>query len=285
MTDADLLSRPDSIKGRLQRAVLACLREEHEATGMLPTNGQFVWYEVLQRGFVPKHEDRGRRRTPKQDVASALLWLREVGLVPWEWIVDETCTLSQWRYADTVADFLLDSVERARLDLWQGKKPPLILSESKSLGGVLRDTAGEYLVSIAPTGGQCRGFLITEVAPILEEGDLVLYLGDWDHQGHQIEANSRRVLEGIVGPLDWRRIAITEEQVEEHDLPVIMKPDHRYKPVRYHEAVETEALGQRLIVQLVREALDDLLPEPLEDVLVHEDEQRAHWRRKLEEDQ
>ena len=76
----------------------------------------------------------------------------------------------------------------------------------------------------------------------LSEGDRVLYLGDWDHQGGQIEANSRRVLEELVGPLDWTRIAITKDQVEEHNLPVIEKADRRYKPVRYHEAVETEAL-------------------------------------------
>jgi hypothetical protein len=44
---------------------------------------------------------------------------------------------------------------------------------------------------------------------------------------------------------------------------------------RPRTAVELEALGQRRIVALVREALDDLLPEPLDDVLVREDRERA----------
>ena len=42
-------------------------------------------------------------RTPLQDVSVATMHLREVGLVPWHWIEDETRTLSEWTYAPTVA--------------------------------------------------------------------------------------------------------------------------------------------------------------------------------------
>ena len=66
-----------------------------------------------------------------------------------------------------------------------------------------------------------------------------------------------------IGP----RIALTEDQVEQYNLRplAIMKPDRRYKPVRYHEAIETEALKQPVIVGIVREQLDAELPEPLAD--------------------
>jgi hypothetical protein len=80
---------------------------------------------------------------------------------------------------------------------------------------------------------------------------------------------------------DWHRIAITEQQVERHQLPVISKPDRRYNPARWHEAVETEALGQTFIVNLVREWLDSLLPEPIEDVREREKRQRARMRAAL----
>lgn len=267
----DGLSDPKTKRGRLQRAVLACLRA-HEDEDELPTNGQFIWYELVNQGIVPKHKEVTTGRTPKQDVADALLRVREVGLVPWDWIVDETCTLSRWDYAASVADFVLDAVGYARIDVWQGAKPPVLLTESRSLSGVLEAHMYEYLVPIAPTGGQTHGMLVTKIAPLLSEGDRVLYLGDWDHQGSQIEANTRRILENIVGPLDWRRVAITKQQVKKEW--VIVKADRRYDPVRYHEACETEALGQKRIVQLVREALDALLPEPLETVRVREQHQR-----------
>jgi len=65
--------------------------------------------------------------------------LREVGLVPWDWIGDETRTLSEWTYAPTVADFIKDAVDEARIDLWQGEEPPLIINESRATMGVLWD--------------------------------------------------------------------------------------------------------------------------------------------------
>jgi hypothetical protein len=46
-------------------------------------------------------------------------------------------------------------------------------------------------------------------------------------------------------------------------------------------AVELEALGQRRITALVREALEDLLPEPLDDVRVREGRERAAIARRL----
>jgi hypothetical protein len=108
----------------------------------------------------------------------------------------------------------------------------------------------------------------------------VLYLGDFDLSGNQIESNTRRVLEREIGDkLDWKRVALTAEQVEEHDLPVIRKRDRRYKDGRPHEAVETEALSQTLIIELLETELIARLPEQLERV--HEREVRQ--RRAIEE--
>jgi hypothetical protein len=43
---------------------------------------------------------------------------------------------------------------------------------------------------------------------------------------------------------------------------------------RTHAAVETEVLGQARIIKIVRDDLDDLLPEPLDAVLEGEAEQQ-----------
>jgi hypothetical protein len=156
-----------------------------------------------------------------------------------------------------------------------GQPPPLVLVESRSLAGVLRDMLGEYLVPVASTNGQVGGFLHTDVAPILADGRRMIYLGDHDPQGHQIEANTRAVL-GRYAALRWVRLALTDVQVREHGLPSVTKSDRRYRPARAHEAWETEALSQAVIVDLVRAParLDELLPEPLADVRVREAEQR-----------
>jgi hypothetical protein len=51
-----LLSAPDSKSGRLQRDCLKLLRE-HERDGSIPTNGRFLFYELEQRGVIPKKYD------------------------------------------------------------------------------------------------------------------------------------------------------------------------------------------------------------------------------------
>ena len=78
--------------------------------------------------------------------------------MPWEWITDETLPgigLNPWRYS-----------------------PPSILTESRSLAGVLRDTVSDCSARIAATDGQCGGFLRTETAPRLRPSNPVIYLSD-----------------------------------------------------------------------------------------------------------
>jgi hypothetical protein len=214
--------------------------------------------------------------------------LRERGPVRWEWIVDETRNLDEWAYAKSIRAFVLERLHLARIDLWEGKAPLLILCESRSLAGVLSDTAARYLCPIAATSGQTRGFLHTQVAPLIEatgaSGDAaqrVLYFGDHDLSGGHIENNTYKVLREY-GPLDWRRLAITQEQVDEHDLTVIKKLDHRYKPPRAFPAVETEALSQRRIQQILTDALDALVSVPLADALQDEKRQCVAVRKRLE---
>jgi hypothetical protein len=146
----------------------------------------------------------------------------------------------------------------------------------------LRSLVNRYRAQIAPTNGNCAGFLHNDIVPILHPYHLVLYLGDFDLCGNAIEANTRRVLEHEAGDLNWERLALTREQIETYDLPVITKYDRRFKDGGSHDAVETEALGQRFIVDILRTRLDDLLPEPLERVQEREEAQRTELRRILE---
>ena len=143
----------------------------------------------------------------------------------------------------------------------------MILTESRSLAGVLRHIVVDYRARVSSTNGQCGGFLRTNIAPQLKAGDRVIYLGDLDLSGGQIEGNTQDVLEReISGALAWERLALTKTQVREYDLPVIVKHDRRYKDGRPHEAVETEAISQRVLIDILQARLDALLPEPLTHV-------------------
>jgi hypothetical protein len=158
--------------GRLRQAILNLLRE-HEVRGELPTNGHFLYYELEQRGTVDKRRavnpKTGEKyvRPPIQDTVDALLDFREAGHVPWNWIIDETRDVTEPAFAETVADYLRERIDVARIDLWNGEPPPLIITESRATTGALRATAFDYLTPITATGGQAGGYLVTEVAPLL----------------------------------------------------------------------------------------------------------------------
>jgi hypothetical protein len=261
------------------RDLLVALLQEHESDGALPTSARFLFYELVQRGHISKERNGARR--PDQDMGDALTDIRESGLVPWTWIVDETRSLDDYTGEDNIKRGVLDRLPYIKLDPWGGETP-MILTESRSLAGVLRSTVMAYSAAVAATNGQCGGFLRTDIAPRLAPGARVLYLGDFDLAGGHIEANTRRVLEQEVGgDLQWERVALTQKQVQQYSLPVIVKRDRRYKDGRPHEAVETEALRQTVLVDILRDRLDDLLPEPLARVQERAERQRRAIRRLL----
>jgi hypothetical protein len=261
------------------RAALYELWTEHRDTGMLPTSGRFLFYELVANETISKKRTGAHRAD--QNMTEALMWLREKKLIPWDDIVDETRSLENYEGYPTIRDGVISVLEQVRLDAWDGFAP-MILTESRSVAGALRPLAQEYGVLIAATNGQCGGFLHTEIAPSLRAGSenrRVLYLGDLDKQGNDIEANTRRVLEEIVGPLEWERLALTAAQAEEYNLTVIQKYDARTKSS--HDAIETEALSQSVIVSIVRARLDALIPEPIETVQVREARAQRRFRRQI----
>ena len=296
-TNADkLLSPPDTKAGRLQRACLELLRE-HKRKGGIPTNGRFLFYELEQRGVIPKEYEginpktgKPWARAPLQDVSVALMHLRLVGLVPWDWIEDETRSLSEWRYADSVHDYLLATIPDARIDLWQGEPPPLIICESRATMGVLRDLAYEYLAPITATNGQSGGFIVTDIVPLLIGDRRVLYIGDYELRGpaDQIEQNTKRYIEEHTGRTfgegEWTKIALTDKQVKANvrlERLAISKLDKRHKPAKLYEAIECEALGQGVLVRLIRRHLDHLLPAPIAPAREREARQRTAMHRLL----
>jgi hypothetical protein len=281
------LSAPATRKGQMQRLALQKMCEK-QAVGEIPTSIRFVFYELEQAGLLSKRtlklDGTAGKRKPTQDLTDALTHLRELGLIPWDWIADESRDVDAYSNAATVRAFLLDGeLKWVKIDRFPGVPRPVILCEARGVGGVLsRGVAFAYGVTVAPTGGQCNGFLRTKVAPYLSKDESVLYIGDADLAGNDIEDNTRRVLEHATGRTftkdTWERLMLTAaqcRQLERRGVEPIQKTDHRFKDGRPHEAFEVEALGQSFVAQIVRDRLEQLAPEPLAAVQEREAEQRA----------
>jgi len=293
---ASLLSRPNTKRGRLQRAALALLFDWNEA-GEIPAAIRFAFYALEQLGVVSKavleRADGKKGRRPDQDLSEAFTHLRDHGIIPWGWVRDDRRSLSVWRYAATVAAYLSDSINDARIDVWGGEPPPIILCESAAVAGVLEQLAAAYLCPISGLSGMTNGFLRTVVAPqILDDTNdvpwrqRILYLGDWDFSGGQIEQSTRRILEeACADDLDWQRVGLTEDQVDQYDLRrlVIHKTDKRHarRGCCPHPAVEAEALGQTTIRRIIEDRLADIVPTDINEVLEREQDERVEARELL----
>jgi hypothetical protein len=216
-----LSSRAGTKKHRLRTTLLELLAE-HERDGALPTSNRFLFYELVQRGLISKQRQTPGRR-PDQDMNDALTSLREDGSVPWEWIVDETRSMDSYSGHASIKEGLEARLKYVRLDPWAGDVP-LTLTESRSLAGVLRDLCIDYCVDIAATNGQVGGFLHTGILPMLEPMHRILYLGDYDLAGSDIEANTRSVLVRIGQGKVVRRLPRPENR---HPPPGEERADHQ----------------------------------------------------------
>jgi hypothetical protein len=225
---------------------------KHKEAGLLPTNGRFLFYELVAAEVITKSDNK--------TVVIALTDLREEGYIPWEDITDETREVIENYHLPTLQESVESQISYAKISLWYPEPPPLVICESRSIRSAIDDLCDEFQVPLASTNGQCAGFLRTKVKDTITPGQVVLYLGDKDFSGGKIEENSLRVLEEVTGePLQWERVAVTDEQVEKFELIRIMKEDGRTG--EEHEAVECEALGQERIMTLLRNRLEELMPE------------------------
>ena len=109
---------------------------------------------------------------------------------------------------------------------------------------------------------------------------IVLYVGDYDPAGVLIDKSLERELREHLRSdidMDFQRIAINEEQVEQYDLPT--KPrkegDKRSQHLKY--TVEAEAMPARDLRALLRLHVETLLPEnALHVAKVAEQSERRH---------
>lgn len=271
------ISESNPSKSAKLRLALSKLLQEHEAADLLPTSGRFLYYELEH--LRPDLVKKGGEGRSDQPVTVALTQLREVGLIQWPHIEDETRELKTWAVWPSIEEAMRETWKTARVSLWYPQRPPLILCESRSLMGVLEPLAWEFHCPITSTNGQCVGFLHTRLAPALAPGDRILLFGDLDKGGEDIESNDRKVLNKLVPGLVWERVAIKPEHVDTYGLTYIKKRDGREGKVR--ESVETEALGQARIIALLRARLEELMPEKRRKrVLSREAREREEARRK-----
>jgi hypothetical protein len=157
-----------------------------------PATVRAVCYRLFVGAVIPSMAVQHTKRVSQQ-----LVDARETGIIPWEWIVDETREperISQWDDPESYAE----TVQRAyRRDRWT-EQPRIV--EVWSEKGTVRGTLAPVLNRYGVTFRVFHGFgSATSVHGAAEESGfdprdtddrLALYVGDWDPSGLCMSANN-----------------------------------------------------------------------------------------------
>jgi hypothetical protein len=207
--------------------------------------------------------------------------LRRAGILPYGWITDASRRGYHTPTYRGKGDFLRSMKSHYRADLWQQAGVYCeVWCESRSIAGVIEDDCEELAVSLYPAGGFSSLTLAFESAETINdyaEGRpvVIFYIGDYDPAGVLIDVSIERELREHLDPdleLEFIRLAITEEQIEQYDLPSKPRKDGDRRALHVIETVEAEAMPAGILRNLLRTNIEALLPERALEVAKVEEE-------------
>lgn len=122
-----------------------------------------------------------------QRVSVQLVYAREQGVIPWEWIVDETREAERvpsWSDPEAFARVVQASYRR---DRW-AQQPQVVevWSEKGTVRGTLAPVLNKYGVTFRVMHGFGSATAIHDAAESTQDHEeplMVLYVGDWDPSG------------------------------------------------------------------------------------------------------
>jgi hypothetical protein len=260
---------------QLDNQIIAVLTEDH------PQSVRHVFYRMTDPRLPEPVEksDRGYRL-----VQARCVDLRRSGRVPYDWIADMSRRGYRTATFDDASDFLHRLAPLYRADLWRDAECQVeVWVESRSIASVLLADCKTLAVDLFPCGG-FSSMSFAHAAAQQRNASLdtrplvVLHVGDFDPAGVLIDvALERELREHLRGvALDFRRIAINEEQVVAYDLPTKPRKVSDLRSLHVTYSVEAEAMPAAALRAIVRGDIEALLPDgALDDSLEEEEFEQA----------
>ena len=271
MARARQVYRPRSIK-RDRRTAARVEQLEEQILEVLhsdrPQSVRHLFYRMTDPRLPEPVEksERGYRH-----VQHRVTQMRRTGLIRYNWITYATRRGYHTQVYGSAAEALRAWHRAYRADLWRDADCYVeVWVESRSIAGVIERTCRDLAVSLYPAGGFSSITLAYQAAEYItaetDQGDIpahVLYIGDYDPAGvlidRSLEHELRRHLDGAVD-LSFERLAITEQQIGELDLPTKPRKLSDRRALHVAETVEAEAMAAGIMRELLRGAIEAYLP-------------------------
>jgi len=230
-----------------------------------PASVRAVCYRLFTMGII---DSMAKSETNK--VSTQLTWARETGIIPWDWIVDETREAEHIQSWKNPAAFV-EAVRRSyRRDRWTDQPDRIeVWSEKGTIRGTIAPVLHEFGITFRVMHGYGSATAIHQAAKDSLEGSKilsVLYVGDWDPSGlHMGDVDLPRRLDHYGGDVVVHRLALTEADTRS-GLPSFQtdtkKADPRYRWYvdRYGPRCwELDALSPVVLRDRVEQAILDRL--------------------------
>ncbi|MFN2444085.1 MAG: hypothetical protein ABR606_00630 [Vicinamibacterales bacterium] len=230
-----------------------------------PASIRAVCYKLFTLGLLAS-----MKKAETNKVSRQLTWAREIGFIPWAWIVDETREAERAHTWANPTAFLEAAKRSYRRDRWTDQPAWVeVWSEKGTIRGTLAPILDEFGVTFRVMHGYGSSTAVHGAAMETRESTkrlTVLYVGDWDPSGlhmSQVDLPERLVAYG--GQVDLRRVALTQIDTQ-GDLPSFNAEtktgDPRYRWFRDcygSQCWELDALDPNLLRERIEDAIVDRL--------------------------
>ena len=256
MSPAVYRSRPTKRRTFVEMQILhdslyAILEQDH------PMTVRQLFYRLVSRGLILKDENQY-----KHTVVRLLGNMRCDGEIPFGWIADNTRWMRKPRSYSSLEEALKETARTYRRKLWDTQSAYVeIWLEKDALAGVLYDVTALYDVPLMVTRGYASLSFLHEAAEAIQsygKPAFLYYLGDYDPSGVNIPQVVEQRLREFAPDADitFQRIAVTEEQVEDWDLPTRPTKASDSRAAGFQgESVEVDAIPPHELRALVQSCI------------------------------
>lgn len=246
---------------QLDQQIVDVLAADH------PQSVRHVFYRMTDPRLPEPVEksDKGYRHVQARCKA-----LRLSGRVPYGWIADAS---RRGHFVDTYADagdFLVRNARGYRANPWVAADTHAeVWVESRSIASILQTDCEELAIDLYPCGGFSSISFVHDACRyacdhVTKENISIVYVGDYDPAGVLIGASLEREMRKHLGGrfnFEFRRVAINEAQIVEYDLPKNLRKLTDKRSLHVLHTVEAEAMPARVLRGLVRDAVEQHLPD------------------------
>jgi hypothetical protein len=152
-----------------------------------------------------------------------ILKMRRLGLIPFDYIADNTRNRRKPSSWSGLADFAEAVAKAYRKDFWE--RQPIYLEvfcEKDAMSGVIEPVTEKYDVHILPIRGDCSETLCQRIGMEwrqITKPIYCYYFGDHDPKGFTIERSFRRRVEGYAEKtIIWIRLGVTQADYENESI-------------------------------------------------------------------